>query len=435
VTTHARLSPSARYRWSTCPASVNACTKYESEKAASSKAAIDGTHSHTLLEHCIKNAKVGEGAVDPKQFIGTLLQDHEGMFGVDADRVARVRVATDYIRQRVAELGPGTVVIAETRVEPEPLLCRKDLGGTVDVQIINGDFGELIDYKDGMNPVVAENNLQLEQYSFGVIAGRIDHGKLLTKMRWTIIQPKIAVKGGTPISSFDITVAELLGERLFKIAAEAEATDNPNAPFVAGEKQCTYCPHRGSCKAAVDYSLSKSGIKFENMNFAAEASSQQPNSMTNDQIAELVIAGPLLRKLIEAAEEEALLRFTSGVPVAGLKVVRGPGRREWALPDEEIAAKLRRMKVPKDLVIEQSVISPAKAEKLVWVDKAGAHLCLTERQKKVLTTDMMKRSEGRLTVVPEADKRDAVSFADAGKMFGPVEAAPAAEAPLPSWLS
>jgi hypothetical protein len=58
-------------------------------------------------------------------------------------------VATDYIRQRVQELGPGTVVIAETRVDPEPLLCRKDLGGTVDVQIINGDFGELIGCEAG----------------------------------------------------------------------------------------------------------------------------------------------------------------------------------------------------------------------------------------------------------------------------------------------
>ena len=435
MTTHARLSPSARYRWSACPASVNASTQYEEKKAGSSSAAVDGTHSHTLLEHCIKNAPAGEGAIDPKQYVGMLLQDHEGMFGVDADRVARVRVATDYIRQRVKELGPGTIVLAETRVDPEPLLGRKDMSGTVDVQIVHGTFIELIDYKDGMNPVEAKDNLQLEQYAYGVVAEHMGKGSVLTDMRWTIIQPKLAVKGADPISSVELSIAELLGDRMVKIVAEANATDDPNAPFVAGEKQCTYCPHRGSCKSAVTYSLEKAGIKFENMNFAADASQQQPNSMTNEQLTEMVLAGPLLRKLIEAAEDEALLRITSGKPIDGLKVVRGPGRREWALPEEEIAAKLSRMKVPKNLIIEQSIISPAKAEKLVWANKAGEVVMMTDRQKKVLTTEMMQKSEGRLTVVPAADRREGITFADPATLFGAVEAVPAAEVPLPSWLS
>ena len=54
MSTHSRLAPSARYRWQLCPGSVAACALYEGD-GSSSPATIDGTHSHTLLEHCIKN--------------------------------------------------------------------------------------------------------------------------------------------------------------------------------------------------------------------------------------------------------------------------------------------------------------------------------------------------------------------------------------------
>ena len=46
MTTHSKLSPSARSRWGACPGSVREEAKYP--KQPSGAAAIDGTHSHTL---------------------------------------------------------------------------------------------------------------------------------------------------------------------------------------------------------------------------------------------------------------------------------------------------------------------------------------------------------------------------------------------------
>jgi hypothetical protein len=200
MTTHARLSPSARYRWAACPASVNAIAKYEG-KGGSSPSAIDGTHSHTLLEHCIKNNR------EPHSYIGLLLQDHEGMFGVDKDRADRVKIATDYIKTKVVV---GAKVIAEQRVHPDALVGRDDMGGTVDVQIINGGHIEIIDYKDGMNPVKAEDNQQLEQYAYGILAGYLSapQPRMFSKLTMTIVQPKIALKGGEPISSHSLDVTD-----------------------------------------------------------------------------------------------------------------------------------------------------------------------------------------------------------------------------------
>ncbi len=423
MNTHARLSPSARYRWAACPASVNACVKYEGS-GKNSPAAIDGTHSHTLLEHCIKNNR------SPESYIGLLLQDHEGMFGVDSDRISRVRIATDYINTKV---GDGVLLIAEQRVFPDALVGRNDMSGTVDVQIISGDHIEIIDYKDGMNPVEAKDNQQLEQYAYGILAGYLSESppRMFSKLTMTIIQPKIALKGGNPISSHTVEVTELLGERLEKIIAEAAATDDPNAPFVPGTKQCTYCANKGNCSAFNSWTLESAGIKFENMNFIQDAAKSEPTGMTDEQLRELVEAGPLIRKMVEAAEEEALHRIQSGKPVAGLKVVRGSGRRQWGLPDENIEAELKKLRVPKDVIWQTSLISAAQIGKAVWAKRDGTTLQLSPKQLAKVESDLIKKAEGKLTVVPESDRRAAVDFGNVEKMFQAVPV-PSDE---PSWLS
>jgi hypothetical protein len=99
---HTEISPSNAHRWLECPGSVRLCEGIESK---GSYAAIEGTHTHTLLEMCIKSNN------DPKNMIGVTLFDHEGFFVVDIDRSDRVRVALDYIRSR-----PG-VVTSERKVD------------------------------------------------------------------------------------------------------------------------------------------------------------------------------------------------------------------------------------------------------------------------------------------------------------------------------
>ena len=123
MSTHAQLSPSKRHRWALCPGSIREEAKFPDERSGA--AAIDGTHSHTLLEHCIK----GE-PVDPMTFVGLPMQDDDGEFVVDAGRAERVKVAYDYIMER--SMNGLFKVISEQRVDPQHLLGRSDLSGTVD---------------------------------------------------------------------------------------------------------------------------------------------------------------------------------------------------------------------------------------------------------------------------------------------------------------
>jgi hypothetical protein len=432
-TTHSKLSPSSAYRWLACPGSVREEAKYP--EPPSGPGAIDGTHSHTLLEHCIK----GNG--DPTKMVGIKLKDHEGEFVVDRARADRVAQALTYVRQRAGFMG---VMRAETKVQPAHLLGRDDMSGTCDVQIQDPEVLEIIDYKDGMNEVVAADNPQLELYALGVLAGfklpvNGDYG--FQKVRTTIIQPKLALKGLPIITSHDLTIPDLMG-KIGKFVAGAAATDNPNAPLVSGS-HCKYCKHK-SCATRAGDLVKEMGMSFPVLNqpvnpvteLSQQAADLDPNTMTPEKISQIMLAAPLVRQMIESVEEEALRRLKAGQAIPGLKVVYGRGSRSWALPEEEIAGKLTGMGIPKSAIWETKLVTPAKVEKLKWeATKAGEKISkqLSERQLKTLDTEYVAKVAGKLTVVPESDSRPAVVL-DASPLFAAVPQAPVAEA-LPSWLS
>jgi hypothetical protein len=429
MSAHAMLSPSKRSRWALCPGSIREEAKYPD--TGSGPAAADGTHSHTLLEHCIKQF------VDPLSMVGQLMTDHEGSFHVDKDRAERVKVAFDYVH-KIENLGHR--VVSETKVDPEFLLGRKDLSGTVDLQIIGHDTLELIDYKDGMGIVSAEGNMQLEQYAYGVLAGYklpVNGAYPIDYVKMTIIQPKLAMKGMKPITSHTVTVRDLIAN-MGTIIAQAAATDKPDAPLVPGESQCKFCRAKGSCAALASNVMKEVGIMFQpvvtqTLDVAQQSADKDPSTMDDAQIAQIMEAAPLMRQLLEGVEAEALRRLQAGQSIPGLKLVNGRGSRAWALPEDDMAEKLVKMGIPKSAVFETKLVTPAKAEKLTWEKKDGTKVALTERQLKRMEQEYVVKLAGKLTVAPESDGRPAV-ITNAAPLFSAVEAAPAAES-LPSWLS
>ena len=428
---HAKLSPSKRNRWALCPGSIREEAKYPEQE--SGPAAVDGTHSHTLLEKCI------DQDVNAQHFVGQNLFDHEGQFKVDADRAKRVQIALDYIAKRKAEEGtPFFIpkVLSETRVDPAHLLGRGDLSGTVDVQLECYDTLELIDYKDGMGVVSAEGNLQLEQYAYGVLAGYklpVNGPYPFSKVRMTIIQPKLALRGMNPITSHTVTVAELLAN-MGTIIVQAAATDKPDAPLVPGESQCKFCRAKGSCSALASNVMKEVGIMFQpvmqTLDVAQQSADKDPSTMDDAQIRQIMEAAPLMRQLLEGVEKEALRRLEAGQTIAGLKLVNGRGSRAWALPEEEMAEKLVKMGIPKSAIYETKLVTPAKAEKLTWDKKDGTKVQLTDRQLARMEQEYVVKMAGKLSVVPESDSRQAVVM-NAAPLFSAVET----PAELPAWLS
>lgn len=427
---HAPLSPSSRHRWALCPGSRREEAKFP--EGVSGPAAIDGTHSHTLLEHRLKGRHVK---------VGDELTDHEGTFIVDQERIDRVKVALDYINGRVDELtklyGYVPIVMSERKVNPSPILQRDDMSGTVDVTILGHGIIELIDYKDGRQPVEAMDNLQLDQYAYGVLSDASVGMESNDIVRMTIIQPRLK----QPVSFFETTVGELIDNKGI-IIAQAAATDDPNAPLVPGESQCKYCRAKGTCGALAGHVMKEIGVMFEPLEtIAQQAAVVEPNTMTDAQIRQVMEAAPLVLQLIEGVEKESLRRLNAGQTISGLKLVKGRGTRVWNLSEGEIEAKLKAMGAPTSTIWIKKLVSPAQAEKMKWgTEEEGKSL--SARQIERMNKEYVTTIDGKLTVALESDNRPAVTmnaaplFGAVDPLFGAVDPEAASAAPsLPSWLS
>ncbi|CAB4127125.1 Protein of unknown function DUF2800 [uncultured Caudovirales phage] len=427
---HDKLSPSARHRWGACAAAPREEAKYPEQP--SGPAAIDGTHSHTLLETCLKD---GLSAFD---YRGHEMKDHEGYFIVDDERAKRVDVAVEYVQRRINDLlvqGAVPTLKTEEKVDPHYLVRRNDMSGTVDIQIIGGGVWEICDYKDGMADAWDSAILQMEQYAVGALAGLqipINLPYPVSTVRLTVIQPKLAARGIDAIRSKDYTVQQIIEDVLPRLAMEAGRTDDPEAPFTPGESQCKYCRAKGACPALAGQVMKEINVMFSPVDIAQQSADKDPTVMSDDQLRQIQEAAPLMRQLLDGVEEEILRRLKAGQPVVGFKLVNGKGSRAWALKDGEMAEKLIKMGIPKSSVYVTKLVSPAQAEKLVWEKTKGGEkvkVQLTDRQLKTMEQEYVVKMAGKLTVAPESDSRPAIVM-NAAPMFSAVEETPA----LPDWL-
>lgn len=421
MTTHSTLSPSKRHRWGVCPGSVREERAYPDERGGT--AAIDGTHTHTLLDHCVK-----AGLASPMPMVGIKMSDHDGEFTVDDGRAARVKVAIDYITEH--SMGGLVPVLAEQRVDPSYLLSRTDLGGTVDVQIHGTDVWEIIDYKDGMADAWDSAILQMEQYAVGALAGLkipVNLPYPMQTVRLTVIQPKLALKGVPAVRSQDYEVDKILNDVARTIVLQAAATDAPDAPLIPGEKQCRYCKHKGSCTALAGQALSV----IDAGDLSVSAADKDPTKMSDDQIVRILEAAPLMRQLIDGVEKEAQTRLENGAVIPGIKLVLGKGARSWKLAETEMAEKLVKMGIPKGEVYEAKLVSPAKAEKLKWKKRDGTEVQLTPRQLATMEKEYVVKTTGKPTLALASDSRPAVTV-NAAPLFSAVTTEVPVE--LPAWL-
>jgi len=226
----------------------------------------------------------------------------------------------------------------------------------------------------------------------------------------------------SPVRHHDLTREALMEKAdFYRIAAGAASA--PDAVLTPGDSQCKWCKAAGNCEA-LNVNVMEAINMFPSIDVAQQAADKNPNELSDQQLREIIEAAPLLRQLLDKVEEEALRRIQAGATISGLKAVYGRGSRSWAFDDEEMIKKLTRMGIPKKDVLETKLISPAKAEKLTWV-KGETTKQLSERQLKVLENEYIKKSQGKLTIVSESDRREAVIF-NAAPMFPNQE--------LPAWL-
>lgn len=369
---HARFSPSASKRHLTCTPSL---LLEEQFPDTTSDFAKEGTAGHALAEHLIKKyLKIRSRRPTSDYYTDELVEAVEDYVG--------------YVKEQIeaARTSDTTAAFAvEQRIDVSSYVA--DCFGTADMVIVTKDVLHIIDLKLGKGvPVSAEKNSQLMIYALGAIDS-YDFLYDFQRVKLTIYQPRLQ-----RLSTWETTVADLrqwADDVLKPKGAMALAGEGEYSP---GE-HCRFCKAKNQCRARANEMLRLGQLEFK----AAPL-------LSDDEIAEVISKADELARwasdIYAYAQDKAI---TEGKEWTGYKLVRGKTNRKYT--DEANVIEAANKAGYKD-IFKTSLIGITEMEKLMGKKKFNDIL-----------GGLVYKPEGKLTLVPETDKREAVHISTATKDF------------------
>ena len=399
---HAILGASSAKRWLTCTPSARLGERLTSRFGSeSSPYAQEGTKAHALAEIKVRKAFYAADGMTTTVYSRMSQEERDAYTGINAFRYDALRAelgdipadmehATDAYCDVVME----KYLSAKDQDASTRLLLEQRLDysrwvpsgfGTGDCVIVSDSLLEIADLKYGLGiPVDAVDNPQLRLYGLGAIA---KFGQLydFPAVRMTIIQPRLE-----SVSEETLGRVELLDWAEAEVREKAQQAWKGVGEFVPGD-HCRFCPAKAVCSARVAEALKLFRYGFET-----------PGLIPDEQIPGILetldVAEAWIKDFRAYAEKQAL----NGQKFPGWKLVRGkkPNRR-WADPEEVRAQLLRAGYAPGQ--IETTSLKPVgEIEKTIGAKAFRA-----------LVGGLVAQGEGRLTLVPESDKRLEYASADA----------------------
>ncbi len=403
---HARLGPSSADGWFEC-AMYPTMTERHGDDDSSSFAAEEGTAAHELLEVCLVNIKPADAYLNE---VFNKCPGYPDGFVADEEMVGYVQDTLDIIKyelDRMLEDDPDTVIYSERRVDPGRLFGRTDCWGTADVTLVNSEEIQVIDFKYGRGIFVPiDDKKQTILYLLGAIADLpVEAMMKLRRLKHAIIQPRFPEREGDIYRSQDIEVWEMPGwVESFRVTAAA--TDELIPGILPGEEQCRWCDGKAHCQAyAVDSVAAMFGAPAVIESSALEEHAMaDPNDLTPAQVIAVLDNGDYILALIKAVRASVTKQLLDGMAdpalQAAYKLVKGLGNASWTMSDEEIAKKLKNMKIPKADTVNEKLKSPTQIRKI-----AKSHLS-EQRQKNL--EKLIERKERAPSLVPNTDSRESV---------------------------
>ena len=373
---HAVLSPSAAERWLSCPASVRVAEKVP--KPPESPYAREGTLAHALAELEARH-HFGQSTKEERD---SEYEAWRASAGLDVDTIgemtAHVAAYIALVEERL-ELYPMSQVRFEQRMDTGVEACW----GTSDTVIVSPVHVEIIDLKYGMGvQVPARRNPQLRLYGLGALDTFGDVLGDTQVVRITVFQPRLQ-----HVDTEELTADELRAWREEIRPVAASALHDDDAPFGPSETACRWCPAAGDCRARVALMTAQDfGVIPDD------------DLIDDEELAELFVQLPDIRKWTEAIEQAALRRaYSEQRQLPGLKVVMSGGRR--VISDEPgLATALE----GEGFVPAQFTTSKMKGigdlQKLVGGKKRFDELVVP----------FLTKTEGKPSLVPEDDRRKAI---------------------------
>lgn len=373
---HAKLSASSAFRWINCPGSVVLADQLPAP--GSSAYADEGTLAHALAELKLRKFLGDAGNYDKEL---AQIQASEYYSG-------EMEEATDFYTETVQEHLAAAGADAELMIEQQFSLTNwvPEGFGTSDAVIIGGNVIEVIDLKYGKGiKVDAVNNPQLRLYGLGASALFGDLYDFDT-VRTTIIQPRL-----DHVSTEEQPLKELLLWAEEDVAPRAtmalEGTD-----YLATGDWCRFCPAKAVCRKRAEYNLELARDEFK-----------APPLLTDEEIGEVLRRAEEIQKWTSDIQDYALEQALAGKHFDGWKLVEGRSNRKYA-DDLKVAEALVAAGYDEAMLYERKLYGITAMEKIVG-------------KKKLTTTlgDLIVKPAGKPVLVPESDKREAISTTEAAK--------------------
>lgn len=336
-----RLRPSASSRWIACPGSVKLAEVAPKEQY--SEAAAIGTAIHALAETCHKLE------TDPMEFVGqvieeiTMTEDH-------------CHAALEHLRQIWDIENHAEKLFIEQGV----LYTSKEfivVKGTADVAAYSMKLGKvwIADLKTGRG-FVSENSDQLKIYALGFIGGM--NREWIKEIELRIVQPFHG-----EARKYTMTMAELAEweDAVLRPAMIATQLDEP--PLYVTDAGCQWCPAKSICpKQQQQFDLVAKQTDITSMD--KEQIKEVMHTLTIDQITAILDKANHVEKFIDAVRVHAMTQMEGGAVIPGWQLAPKRATRKW-VDSGKAAEKLIELGLTRDQVLEQNLISPAEAEKLL----------------------------------------------------------------------
>lgn len=369
---HARFSPSAASRLIHCPPSLVLGEAFQDEE---SPYAAEGSAGHALAEHLIKKHL--------KQQTRRPVSDYysDDLLEAVDDYVAFVVGEIESARQDYAD----SVFSVEQRVDISDYV--PDCFGTADMVIVTDQMVHIIDLKLGKGvPVYAQENPQLMIYGLGIL----EIAEMLfdvTTVRLTIFQPRLS-----NLSSWEISPADLKTWGTETLKPAGMLALKGEGDLCAGS-WCRFCKARFICRRRAEENLKLAQMEFK-----------QPALLTDDEIAEVLKQADELSRwaadVYAYAQDQAIVHHKEW---KGFKLVMGKSNRKYT-SEEEVAAAASAAGYTD--IYTHTLLGITEMERLMGKKEFARIL-----------GNLVYKPAGKITLVPDSDKREAIQTSTAEADF------------------
>lgn len=346
----------------------------------------EGTTAHEVAAAILENRKP-----NPKECPAQINND-------------MLRHGWDYAEYVEYLKGDRGVLLVEKKF---PLWYMPERNGKIDAAVFSTGRLDIVDYKYGEGITVSPvNNLQGAIYARAVVEDQYSVGPLDSLHIFIhIYQPRGRNAEDSPAHVWETTwreIKEMTDELVSQPAAAIRVLSSGQSfglKFAPSEKACQWCPAKGFCTERSRH-LTESVNALTPLRVERETPLlPKAGTLTIDQRIAIEKHGDAISKWIKDVQDYNLQSMKAGTPMPGFKLVmsRG-GNRYWSDPAQAAKLLVSTTILKRAEVIEEKVIGPAAAEKL-----------LGKNTFPVALTNLIAKAPGSPCIAPEDDKRQSIN--------------------------